>query len=138
MTAQPDLVTVLREWVQVAEEDIRNADHTLTLQEGCPLRTVCFHAQQCAEKYLKALLTLRAVPFPKTHDLGELLGIMPSDIRVDLTLEEAKELSSYAVETRYPSFLEVPSRDEAERAVATARRVRQATRALLPRDALTG
>jgi len=138
MTVQPELVTILREWVQVAEEDIRNAEHTLTLQEGCPLRTVCFHAQQCAEKYLKALLTLRSVPFPKTHDLAELLHLFPPGLQLNLPLEDVDRLTDYAMETRYPSFQGVPSRDEAEQAVETARRVRQAARALLPPEALTG
>jgi len=46
--------------------------HTLMLDENCPYDTICFHAQQCVEKYLKALLTSTHTDFPKTHDLIEL------------------------------------------------------------------
>ena len=45
-----------RAWVKKAESDLKTAEHTLTLKERCPFDTVCFHAQQCAEKYFKALL----------------------------------------------------------------------------------
>jgi hypothetical protein len=53
MTKKDELFTVVRQWVEKAEEDFRNAEYTLTLKERCPLNTVCFHAQQCVEKYLK-------------------------------------------------------------------------------------
>jgi len=59
----------VRQWIRKADHDLRNAEHTLTLQEDCPFDTVCFHAQQCAEKYLKALLVWTSTDFPKTHDL---------------------------------------------------------------------
>lgn len=77
MSVPPETLRVVRQWVEKAEEDLTNAEYTLTLREKCPLGTVCFHAQQCAEKYLKALLTLHAVPFPKTHHLPELLPTSP-------------------------------------------------------------
>jgi HEPN domain-containing protein len=73
MNAPPELTRLVRLWVEKAEHDLRNATHTLTLEEDCPFDTVCFHAQQCVEKYLKALLTLRQIEFSKTHDLTELL-----------------------------------------------------------------
>ena len=59
MSASPEVAQVVRQWVERAEEDLVNAEHTLTLEENCPVGTVCFHAQQCAEKYLKALLIIR-------------------------------------------------------------------------------
>ena len=48
-----------RAWIKKAESDLKTAEHTLTLKENCPFDTVCFHAQQCAEKYLKALLVYK-------------------------------------------------------------------------------
>jgi len=65
----------VRRWVEKAEHDLRNAEHVLTLREQCPTDTVCFHCQQCAEKYLKALLVFRGIAFPRTHDLVLLLNL---------------------------------------------------------------
>lgn len=45
--------------------------------KGCPADVVCFHAEQCVEKYLKALLTLKAIDFPKTHNIAELVALLP-------------------------------------------------------------
>jgi HEPN domain-containing protein len=52
MTGGTDALHVVRQWVEMAEEDLVNARHTLTLRENFPLSTVCFHAQQVGEKYL--------------------------------------------------------------------------------------
>lgn len=43
----------VREWIELAEDDLRVARHTLTIKRRCPYRLVAYHAQQCAEKYLK-------------------------------------------------------------------------------------
>jgi HEPN domain-containing protein len=63
------VLLVVSEWVAKAENDITNATHTLKLGKDCPTDTVCFHAQQGVEKYLKALLVLERIDFPKTHDI---------------------------------------------------------------------
>jgi HEPN domain-containing protein len=44
------------EWATEADNDLKTAAHTLKLADKCPTDTVCFHAQQCVEKYLKAFL----------------------------------------------------------------------------------
>lgn len=102
MSVPPETLRVVRQWVEKAEEDLTNAEYTLTLREKCPLGTVCFHAQQCAEKYLKALLTLHAVPFPKTHDLPELLLGIPQSVGVRLRPTDVAVLNRYSIEGRYP------------------------------------
>ncbi len=64
---------------------------------------VCFHAQQCLEKYLKARLIAADAPFPRTHDLGRLLDLtLPFEPLWDTWRAELNLLSSYAVEFRYP------------------------------------
>jgi HEPN domain-containing protein len=78
----------VRQWNEKAEHDIRNAEHTLTLKKNCPFDTVCFHAQQCAEKYLKALLVSRSIPFPKTHDLRILMQLVPKEVKLRLRMNE--------------------------------------------------
>ena len=94
MSARPEVLEAARQWVTKAEEDLTNAVHTLSLQEDCPFATVCFHAQQTAEKHLKALLTLHSVPFPKTHDLTELLRRVPPGNDLGLAGAEVAERPS--------------------------------------------
>lgn len=52
----PELVQVVRLWVNKAENDLAAAALTLKAGRKAPADTVCFHAQQCVEKYVKALL----------------------------------------------------------------------------------
>jgi HEPN domain-containing protein len=56
---------VVREWVEKAENDIETAALVLRAGSRCPVDTVCFHAQQCVEKYLKALLAGRTGRFQR-------------------------------------------------------------------------
>ena len=126
----------LRQWVEKAENDLINAEHTLTLKDNCPFDTICFHAQQCAEKYLKALLFHRLIQFPKTHDLRVLIQLAPEDIRGNLAAGEILKLNRYSVEARYPDDWEPFTREEAECAVAIARQVRAEVRKNLPPEAL--
>lgn len=128
MSVPPEVVRVVQDWVQKAEHDLKNAEHTLTLGDDCPFDTVCFHAQQCVEKYLKALLTWHGLAFPKTHDLTELLALVPKTSPLDITMDDLAELSPYAVESRYPGEWEPLTRDEADRAVELARELRLAVR----------
>ncbi|NNM85301.1 MAG: HEPN domain-containing protein [Phycisphaerales bacterium] len=60
-----------------------------------------FHAQQAAEKYLKAVLCRFEEPFPKTHDLQTLLDIMMQRTAVPAEVNEVCFLQPYAVELRY-------------------------------------
>ncbi len=136
MSARDETIRVISEWVEKAEQDIINAEHTLTLENRCPFDTVCFHAQQCAEKYIKAVLVERSVPFPKSHDLLELLALVPEEAALGLQPSDVSTINRYAVEARYPSCWEPQTRPAAEAAVADARRVREAARAVLPDEAL--
>jgi HEPN domain-containing protein len=62
-------ISELRSWIAYAEEDY-GAAKTLFARKKPLLSAVCFHAQQCAEKYLKALLIWKDFDCPKTHDLA--------------------------------------------------------------------
>jgi HEPN domain-containing protein len=136
MPAPKGVITVIREWLAKAENDLKTAAHTLTLGKDCPTDTVCFHAQQCVEKYIKALLVLRATPFPKTHDIRVLRGLLPPKLRPKLERKVQDRLTSYATVLRYPvGGPDVPLA-EARKAVAIARRVRKEVRKHLPRAAL--
>jgi HEPN domain-containing protein len=122
---------VVGEWILKAENDLLNAAHTLKLARRCPTDTVCFHAQQCAEKYLKALLVLRRIDFPKTHDLEALAARAGPRSGPGLAHDDLVRLKRYATAARYPGAEEIPLA-EARRAVAAARRIRAAVRRLLP------
>ena len=58
MTKPERIITVVREWIEKADNDLKNATHTLTLGAEGPTDTICFHSQQCVEKYLKRFLSL--------------------------------------------------------------------------------
>lgn len=76
-----------------------------------------YHAQQAVEKALKALLVLRAAPVPRSHDIGYLLGLTGLPPGLDpAQADELAAITSWAVQTRYPSIDEGggPSFDEVE------------------------
>jgi HEPN domain-containing protein len=91
---------------------------------------VCFHCQQCAEKYLKGLMEELGLTVPKIHDLGDLLPALrphhPSLGRLSRGLDF---LTNFAVAIRYPD--EDASKRQAEAALRWAGRVRTEARALL-------
>lgn len=124
-------ISVVREWVAKAESDLRAAVYLLEPRVEQPTEAICFHAQQCAEKYVKALLVLRSTDFPRTHDLEKLTALLPAALRPRLTIEEQRRLIGYATAARYPGSGEIPI-TEARRAVAMARRVRREIRRRLP------
>jgi len=135
MPDREPLIVVCKEWLLKADNDLANAAHTLKLGAKCPTDTVCFHAQQCVEKHLKAILVLKGIDFPKTHDLEKLLSLIPAESRPDLSEEEQAHLTEYATGARYPGWEEI-SLATARRAVAVARRIRRSVRRGLPRKAL--
>lgn len=130
------LVQVVRQWVAKAENDLTTAAHTLKLGQECPTDTVCFHAQQCIEKYVKAVLVLRLIDFPKTHDLNALIGLLPEDVRPALTAEDRRRFTEYATVMRYPGERQDIPLAEARRSVRVARQVRKELRSRLPGTAL--
>jgi len=101
-------------WIRKAESDLKNIELVLPAPDA-PLDTVCFHAQQAAEKYLKALLTFHSIPFRKTHDLPELVLLLPRDSLVPPAVGDLTKLTYAAVALRYPSS---PTETEYDRWVA--------------------
>jgi HEPN domain-containing protein len=75
MNEPRDVSGHVRQWIEKADHDLRNAEHTLILSDDCPFDTVCFHAQQCVEKYLKGWLVSRQIDFPRPHDLVVLINL---------------------------------------------------------------
>jgi len=132
----PETLRLIREWVEKAENDLTNAAYVLKMGKQCPTDTVCFHTQQCVEKYLKALLVHHERDIPWTHNVGLILSRLPARARPDLTPDEQQRLTDYATVMRYPGDYEIIPLTEARQAVKIARRVRRQIRKRLPKEAL--
>src|SRR5262245_37094448 len=102
MPAPKAVLTVVREWIEKAENDLTAAAQILKLGKAAPTDTVAFHAQQCVEKYLKAILVYRSIPFPKTHNIREVMALVPRRWRPALDEDWQDQLTDYATVTRYP------------------------------------
>ena len=130
------VIEVVKEWVEKAENDLKAAGQILKAGTDCPTDTVCFHAQQAVEKYLKALLVYKNIDFPKTHDIEEIMALLPKMFQSLLSHEEQGILTNYATITRYPGNYERISFSEAQHTVVIAKRACVAMTKLLPKEAL--
>jgi HEPN domain-containing protein len=118
---------LVSEWIDKAEGDITTARRELRARKNPNYDAACFHAQQCAEKYLKAYLQYYDVSFPKTHNLIELLRLCVS---VEPMLEQQRQaltqLDAYAVRYRYPGDSAI--KEDAQKAVASSQSFRHLMR----------
>ena len=118
--SDPQQYEIAREWLRRARSDLllgKAALHTA----GVLPADACFHAQQCAEKALKGLLTFHGIAHPRTHVLGVLLDILKSSsMQIPANVDRADQLTQYAVETRYPGVSEPVSKAEAQKALERA------------------
>jgi HEPN domain-containing protein len=118
------------EWIEKAEGDYVTAGRELRARRRPNFDASCFHAQQAAEKYLKAFLHQRVGDAPRTHSLIMLLELcLPHDASLEFLRNSLIRLDRYAVRFRYPG--ESADKDEARRAVQTAKIVRQFMRVKL-------
>ncbi|MBI3166041.1 MAG: HEPN domain-containing protein [Chloroflexi bacterium] len=116
-------------WIDHAEDDF-NAAGKLLRGKKPSIYGACFHAQQCAEKYMKAILVFREQRFPMTHDLV-ILNTLLQQVGVDMQISEdlLELLSSYAVRARYSG--ETPEMDDAKEVLKIAKQVRAFSRKFL-------
>ncbi len=115
-----------REWVRKAEFDRRTA---IVLRASRPRIhvSICFHCQQYAEKYLKALLHERQQRVPRTHDCrGLVTTLSATDPVLGQLMPSAVALVPMAVDPRYPGYQPTPS--ESRAAWNAAERIRAAVR----------
>jgi len=118
-----------RAWAASAEEDFALA-RTALLRKQPLVSGACFHAEQCAEKYMKALLISKGADFPKTHDLLMLSNLCTmAGILLEIDPKQLNTLTDYAVRTRYPG--EGPNLDDAKEAIELAKLVRGFSRKFL-------
>lgn len=100
--------------LRIAERDI----HTFRILVAHPeaaLAALGFHAQQCVEKSLKAVLTTHGVDFPPTHNLEKLAGLaIAQGVSLPISTRELRKLNPFAVETRYnDEVIELLTREDA-------------------------
>lgn len=133
--SRSEIIRKTKEWIAHADEDIRLAKHALKLKSSCPYKLIAYHAQQCAEKYLKAYLVFRNIDFPYTHNISHLLELCPDLAMQANDLQEAKVLTPYAITARYPGKSKVAKRD-ALQAVKIADNVRKIIRGTLKKEGL--
>lgn len=99
---------ITQEWVSKAEGDFATAQRELQVQQTPNYDAVCFHSQQCIEKYLKACLQEENISFSKTHDLSALLELLlPVQPNRETLRPILNALTSYAVEFRYLAYQQI-------------------------------
>lgn len=119
-----------REWIEKAEGDFATAGREIRARKRPNYDAVCFPAQQCAEKFLKAILQEKDVPFGKTHNLIILLEIIiPDQPSWELLRPSLESLTGFGVHVRYPG--ESADKATAREALAHCRVIRLEARRFL-------
>ena len=123
--------SLVLQWLSKASADFDVAVRLMT--EGDRFREIaCFHAQQAAEKYLKALLVQSQLEFPKTHDIKDLLDLLETVHPATAeALREAEFLTPFGVKFRYPGDFSEALPEAANMAIDLAGRVKHAATQLL-------
>lgn len=89
-------------WFNKANNDLTAAKYILSMPDQLA-DIICFHSQQAVEKYLKGFLAFHKLEIPRTHELEELISLCGEiDSEFSGLYEISSELSSYAVDIRYP------------------------------------
>lgn len=118
---------LVQEWIDKAEQDWQAALHLLSGRPESVPDVIAFHAQQTAEKYLKAFLFQEGEDPPPIHSLGALLDrVVTRHPEMESLREDVESLTPFAVRFRYPGYSSTA--DKAREAVERARRIRAVLR----------
>ena len=118
------------EWIEKAEGDYITTQKLLPTTNPQLYDIICFHAQQCIEKYLRAWLQEANTPAPRTHNLEELLAlIVPNMPAWSRWQPDFKIITEYAVESRYPG--DSATEEDTQHAMHICDQVRQVVRTQL-------
>jgi HEPN domain-containing protein len=109
------------DWLEDAESDLAMAEST----SRRPVRWThrCFHAQQAAEKAIKAVLISCGIDPPKGHNIGLLLDLLPPEVVWPPAADDVADLSRHATVTRYPGAYEQITKERFEVARSLAQAV---------------
>lgn len=118
------MTELTQEWIDKAEGDFQTASREQRVRKLPNYDAVCFHCQQCVEKYLKAYLQEQNEPFPKVHNLITLLELcLLHDAEFELQRDLLRILTKFAVEFRYPG--EEATKEDGKTALSAVKQVRQ-------------
>jgi HEPN domain-containing protein len=121
---------ITAEWIAKAEADFATLERESRVTDHPNYDGICFHAQQCAEKYLKTRLTEAGIRFGKIHDLVALLDqVLEIEPAWESLREDLAYLSDFAIAFRYPG--ESADKDSALDAQRRCRLFRKAARTSL-------
>jgi HEPN domain-containing protein len=116
-----------QEWIEKAEGDWATMLRENLVVVNPNFDAICFHAQQCVEKYLKGRLCEADINFRRTHDL---LNLLDSLLEIEPTWIEFEELigelSIFAVAYRYPGF--AATREQSTKSAENCKIVRDLVR----------
>ena len=121
------MLPITLEWIEKAEGDWASLQREARARKNPNHDAACFHAQQCAEKYLKARLQEANVVFQKTHNLLDLLTlVLVVEPGWNALQNDLAVLNNYGVDFRYPG--KSATKAQAKAAVNHCRAVRKAAR----------
>ena len=106
--------------LEMARKDFQ-AMRALTSREAAGIEVFGFHAQQAVEKAIKGVFIHLRFAFPFTHDLAKLLKLLErAGLKIPKYLNNAKNLTPFAVVTRYPDYVEPVTEKEYRNSVGIA------------------
>ena len=113
-----------RAWFDRADQDLEMARRALVPEKPLP-GMACYHAQQCAEKYLKGYLIAQSISFRFVHDLVYLTQLcVAQEPAFEELMSAAEILGEYGVTIRYPmEGSEEPNMEAATEAIDLAKQV---------------
>lgn len=116
----------VRLWQKKAENDFKTGSDELATEDPAT-DTVCFHMQQCVEKYLKSFLVYCGMEVSRTHNIALIFQSCKERDQAfeSLDIAQIDRLTDYAVATRYPEDFYMPSIEEANTALGLADQVRR-------------
>ena len=119
-------------WLAKAANDMLNIENNVAA-DNIPWDTVYFHAQQAAEKTIKAYLAYHSLPITRTHDLVALLS---KATEIESSLKQltgvCQRLNYYAVSSRYPDDLYEPDEKEGKEMVIISQEIQETVKEFLP------
>jgi len=111
---------IILNWLKRARSNLERAKIG-KISQGILYEDLCFDAQQAVEKSLKAILINLNQYFPNTHSIGILLKLIEeAGVEIPKNINQAKLLTSYAVDARYPGDYEPVSKEEYKEALKIA------------------
>ncbi len=118
------------QWIAKAEEDWSVSHHLRARDAQGFANTICYHAQQCAEKYLKALIVKSGGTPPRIHHLPALLEAVAGQWPALAAVRgDCETLTPFAFGFRYPGEDATPQ--DVTTAISAVARVRIALREAL-------